>query len=224
MSGTCIAKSLTVERNNIVIIPSWMYQQHQKTRTIYKAESSNPKVLSLGVSLLYRVGRIHPHYWPVSLLTQLYPEAKPAQSVHLKEWSRHNSPSTWATDNPKPKGERIPCTDCTLAPQQGALACPYFSKVLFPDQGQFCFSKRELISHLLDFKWFKINKTTHQFIFPSLAACKKYLTLCVLTQIHHLKACSSTLFRLTGQLWVFFWVISGIFVCNWAVLEWPQHS
>lgn len=62
MGGTCIAKSLTVERNNVVIIPPWMYQQHQKTRTIYKAESSKPKVLSLGVSLLYRVDGIHPHY------------------------------------------------------------------------------------------------------------------------------------------------------------------
>lgn len=33
MNDTCIAKSLTVERNNIVSIPPCMYHQHQKTNT-----------------------------------------------------------------------------------------------------------------------------------------------------------------------------------------------
>lgn len=67
-----------------------------------------------------------------------------------------------------------PSTECRLAPQPGAWHVLTFPKVLVPGQGWFCFSKRELISHLPDFKWFKINKTTQPIMFPSLQE-KSYL-------------------------------------------------
>lgn len=61
-SGTCIAKPLTVERKQYSHYSSLDASAAPETRTVSKAESSKPKVLSLGVSLLCRAGGIHPHH------------------------------------------------------------------------------------------------------------------------------------------------------------------
>lgn len=124
--------------NNIVIIPPWMYQQHQKTRTIYKAESSNPQVLSVGVSLLYRAGGTHPHYWPVSLLPQLWPEAKPPQSAQRRD------PDTIPSLPQQVTAQSQEGNVCHALKAGWHLSQVLWHALPFPkgDQGWFCFSKR----------------------------------------------------------------------------------
>lgn len=140
MSGTCIAKPLTAERKQYSHYSSLEYQQHQKTRTVSKAESSNPKVLSLGVSLLCRAAGIHPHYWPVPLLTQLCPEVKAAQAVLSKEWSTQFTLHL-SSDNPAPKGECVPALNAGWHLSPGLGMFSLFLRYSFLAKGGFAFLK-----------------------------------------------------------------------------------